>query len=51
MAREVTLLVNEKKSAGEYLADWDASGLANGIYFCRLQSGLLTVTQKLVLKQ
>ena len=39
LGREVAVLVNERKSAGRYEVKFDASGLAGGIYFCRLTSG------------
>jgi hypothetical protein len=34
---EVATLVHEKKPAGSYTARFDASGLASGVYFSRLQ--------------
>jgi len=51
MGREVATLVNEKKPVGEYSIDWNVVGLAGGIYFCRLQAGLFSETQKLVLQR
>ncbi len=38
LAREVATLVNEKKEAGRYSVQWDASGFASGIYFYRLEA-------------
>ncbi|NOX47930.1 MAG: T9SS type A sorting domain-containing protein [Chlorobi bacterium] len=35
----IKTLVDEKKGAGKYSIDFDAKGLAAGIYYCRLQSG------------
>ncbi len=37
LGREVTLLVNEEKQAGSYQIEWDASSLASGMYFARLE--------------
>ncbi len=39
MGKEVATLVNEHKVKGEYSVEWNANGLAGGIYFCRLQNG------------
>jgi len=48
---EVASLVNEKKAAGEYSVEWNAAGLASGIYFCRMQAGLIIETRKLILQK
>ncbi len=45
MGREVTTLVNEQKSAGDYKVEWNATGMPGGIYFCKLQN--LTNTEVL----
>ncbi|MEK7263851.1 MAG: exo-alpha-sialidase [Bacteroidota bacterium] len=34
--KEVAVLVNEKKEVGKYTAEWNAEGLASGMYFYRL---------------
>jgi hypothetical protein len=49
LGREVTTLLNEEKAAGKYVATWDASRFVSGVYYCRLQSGGLTETKKMVL--
>jgi hypothetical protein len=49
LGREVATLVNETKSPGTYIAKWDASRFNSGVYFCRLQSGALMETKKLML--
>jgi len=36
LGREVALLVNEKKTAGNYVVRFDAAGLAGGIYLYRM---------------
>ena len=45
----VTTLVNEKKSPGSYVAEFDGSHLASGIYLYRLQAGNFSDTKKLLL--
>lgn len=49
LGREVATLVNEVKEPGTYAAVWNASGMASGVYFCRLTAGSFTATRKLVL--
>jgi hypothetical protein len=51
LGREVALLVNEVKGVGEHEIVFDASGLASGIYFCRLLAGSFHLTRKMVLLQ
>ena len=51
LGREVATLVNEVnevKEPGAYEVTWDASGVAGGIYFYRLQSGSFTAVKKMV---
>jgi hypothetical protein len=48
MGREVASLVNETKEAGFYEVKFDASGLASGLYFYRLQTGNFTAVKKLI---
>jgi cyclophilin family peptidyl-prolyl cis-trans isomerase len=55
LGNEVTSLVNEQKTAGDYEVGWDASGLPSGIYFYRLKvypanggSGTFTETKKMI---
>ncbi|MCU0371984.1 MAG: T9SS type A sorting domain-containing protein [Ignavibacteria bacterium] len=47
--REVASLVNETKTAGIYNVTWNASGLASGIYFYKLQAGSFTEVKKMTL--
>jgi len=49
LGREVSVLVNEKKGAGAYEVKFNASGLASGVYFYRLQAGTFVQTRKLLL--
>jgi len=50
LGKEKATLVNEEKSAGNYSVSFSAnSGLASGIYFCRMQAGSFVDTKKLLL--
>ncbi len=49
LGREVTTLVNEMKTAGNYVVDFDASSLSSGVYFYTLESGNFTQTKKMLL--
>jgi len=46
---KVTALVSENLAAGSYEYQWDASGLASGIYFYTLRAGNVELTKKLIL--
>ena len=49
LGREVTTLVNEVKSPGNYEVSFDANKLASGIYYYRLKAGDFTETKKMIL--
>jgi hypothetical protein len=49
LGREVALLVNEQKEAGEYAVSFDAGGLSSGIYLCRLRTGTEAAVRGMVL--
>ena len=49
LGRAVTTLVNRTMPAGNHTASFDASALASGVYFYRLESGTFSATKKLVL--
>ena len=49
LGREVAVLVNEQKVAGSYEVKFDGSGLASGVYLCRLAAGTFVQTRKMVL--
>jgi hypothetical protein len=49
MGREVATLVNETKEAGSYEVQFDASKLASGVYFYRLQAGTFAQVKKMIL--
>jgi hypothetical protein len=49
LGREVTTLVNEQKPAGYYTVQFNAAGLASGVYFYRMKAGDFVETRKLTL--
>ena len=48
LGREVKILLNEEKAAGNYKVEFDASELSSGTYFYRLISGNYTDTKKFI---
>ncbi len=49
--REVAVLVNEEKAAGEHIVSFNASALASGIYYYKLESGNISVVKKMILEK
>lgn len=49
LGNEVKTLVNEEKDRGVYSVNFDASGLASGMYLYRLQAGSFVETKKMIL--
>ncbi|MBK7978792.1 MAG: T9SS type A sorting domain-containing protein [Ignavibacteriae bacterium] len=49
LGKEIKTLVNENKSPGNYEVNFDASNLANGVYYYQLKSGDFVQTKKMVL--
>jgi beta-galactosidase len=49
LGREVAVLVHERKAAGSYSVEFNAAGLASGVYFYRIQAGTFAQTRKLLL--
>jgi phosphatidylserine/phosphatidylglycerophosphate/cardiolipin synthase-like enzyme len=47
--REVSLLLNQRLSAGSYEVTFDGSKLGSGVYFYQLQSGGVIKTKKMIL--
>jgi gluconolactonase len=47
LGREVAVLVDEQKPAGEYTTRFDADGIASGFYLCRMEAGPFVRTQRL----
>jgi len=48
LGQEVTTLVDEIKSEGEYYVRFDASKLPSGIYFYKLETDYFTDVKKMV---
>lgn len=49
LGERVALLINKEQPAGSYNANFDASRLASGIYFYRLNAGEFVTTKKMTL--
>jgi hypothetical protein len=49
LGQEVAVLVNERQGTGEHRVIWNAQGLPEGVYVCRLQAGGESGSVKLVL--
>ena len=49
LGREVTTLVNKEQKAGNYKVNFDASGLASGVYFYRITAGQFVSVKKMIL--
>ncbi len=49
LGKEITTLVNERKSTGNYTVYFNASNLPSGVYFYRMQAGSFVSTKKFVL--
>ncbi|MBN2174196.1 MAG: T9SS type A sorting domain-containing protein [Bacteroidales bacterium] len=47
--REVATVVNEEKSAGQYIVNFNASGLVGGLYYSTLTIGSSKVTRKMMI--
>jgi hypothetical protein len=47
--REISTLINKNYIQGLYEVSWDASGLASGIYFYRMEAGNFTSSKKMIL--
>jgi hypothetical protein len=49
LGKEVSVLVNEYQNAGSYTTNFNASNLASGIYFCRMEAGNFVKVNKMIL--
>ena len=49
LGNEVVTLVNEKKDAGSYKVNFDASQLSSGVYFYKLNAGTFNRIGKMLL--
>jgi hypothetical protein len=47
--RLLDVLVNEIKTAGDHVIEWNAQGLPSGVYFYRLQTGTETMVRRATL--
>ena len=49
LGREITTLVNKEQNPGKHRVDFNASQLANGVYYYQLKFGNLIQTKKMIL--
>lgn len=49
LGKEVATLVNEEKAAGSYEIEFNASELASGVYYYRINAGTFVDTKKMIL--
>ena len=49
LGKEIAVLVDEEKLAGNYEVNFDATNLSSGVYFYRLKAGSFTNTKKFTL--
>ena len=48
LGKELAKLVNEDKSAGKYILDFNASSLSSGVYFYKLEAGDFSETKRMI---
>ena len=51
LGKKIITLIDEKKSSGTYIAEWNVKYMASGIYICCLKAGEFTQTRKLTLQK
>lgn len=49
LGNEITTLINEELSAGNYTKTFDATNLSSGVYFYKLNAGKFSETKKMIL--
>jgi hypothetical protein len=49
LGQKIVTLISKRQPAGYYSYEWDASGLASGVYYYRLQAGDFVNTKKLIM--
>jgi len=46
----IKMLVNNKQQQGVYEIIWNGSGIASGLYYCKITTGTITKIEKIILK-
>jgi hypothetical protein len=49
LGNEISTLINEEKSSGLYVINFNGENLPSGIYFCKLQAKNFAMTKKMIL--
>jgi flagellar hook assembly protein FlgD len=49
LGQVVAVLVDRRQEAGYHKLDWDASTMASGVYFYRIEANDFTATRRMVL--
>jgi hypothetical protein len=49
LGRAIIQLVNAVREPGIYHIQFDASGLASGVYYCTMKAGSFTETKEMIL--
>ena len=49
LGKEIEILVNEQKPAGDYELTWNAANLPSGVYFYQIKTGEFIQTKKMIL--
>ena len=49
LGKKVSTLISEKQKAGMHTVEWDASGMASGVYYYRLVTKNYVATKKLII--
>jgi len=49
LGRQVAELVNKQQEAGNYVVNFDASGLSSGVYIYKIESGSFNSVKKMML--
>ena len=49
LGQQAATLVSKEMNAGTFATEWNASGIASGVYYCRMVAGDFVRTRKLIL--